>query len=76
MISGSEIPGFVASTLVLLTFAMRDMRLLRITAICSNVAFIIYGSVNWLMPVLVLHLLLLPLNAFRLRQSCRTCAED
>ncbi len=71
MTAGSEIPGFIASTLVLMTFAMRDMRLLRVTAICSNVAFIIYSGINGLMPVLLLHLLLLPLNVFRLRECWR-----
>ena len=35
---------------------------LRITAILSNVAFITYGALNWLPPVLALHLLLLPVN--------------
>ena len=34
----SDVAGFIASALVLMTFAMRDMRLLRITAIFSNVA--------------------------------------
>ena len=65
----SEILGFFASALVLITFAMKDMRLLRRTAILSNVAFIIYGWSNGLFPVLALHVLLLPLNIHRLRQS-------
>ena len=76
MFAGSEIPGFIASALVLMTFAMRDMRLLRMTAICSNVAFIIYGGINGLVPVFVLHLLLLPLNAFRLMESWRTGSNE
>ena len=46
MIPVSEIAGFIASGLVLLTFAMRDMRLLRAVAICSNVAFIVYSGLN------------------------------
>jgi hypothetical protein len=62
--------------LVLLTFAMRDMRLLRAVAILSNVAFIIYGGMNWLLPVLALHLALLPLNLMRLTElSSRDTAE-
>ena len=69
MIYLSDISGFVASALVLATFAMTNMRLLRITAILSNVAFIAYGSVNALLPVLVLHVLLLPLNLYRLGGS-------
>ena len=68
MMAASEIAGFIASGLVLLTFAMRDMRLLRAVAILSNVAFIIYGGMNWLRPVLALHLALLPLNILRLTE--------
>lgn len=68
--AASEIAGFIASGLVLLTFAMRDMRVLRAVAICSNVAFIIYGGMNWLLPVLALHLALLPLNILRLTELC------
>lgn len=72
----SEIAGFIASGLVLLTFAMRDMRWLRAVAICSNVAFIIYGGMNWLLPVLALHLALLPLNIVRLTEvSSRKAAK-
>ena len=66
--AASEFIGFIASALVLLTFAMRDTRLLRVIAIFSNVAFIAYGAVNWLLPVLALHLILLPLNVVRLAE--------
>jgi CRP/FNR family transcriptional regulator, cyclic AMP receptor protein len=66
--AASEIAGFIASGLVLLTFAMRDMRCLRAVAICSNVAFIVYGGMNWLLPVLALHVVLLPLNILRLTE--------
>jgi membrane-associated protease RseP (regulator of RpoE activity) len=58
--------GYLASVLVLATFAMKNMRLLRITAILSNVAFITYGTLQWLPPVIGLHLLLLPINLVRL----------
>jgi len=51
--------GYIASTLVLLTFMTKDMRLLRTTAILSNVAFIAYGSLGGMTPVLLLHLMLL-----------------
>jgi CRP/FNR family transcriptional regulator, cyclic AMP receptor protein len=72
MTTASEIVGFFGSGLVLLTFAMHDMRWLRTLAIFSNVAFIIYGALNWLLPVLALHLLLLPLNVLRLSQVSTT----
>ena len=64
----SDISGYVASTLVLPTFVAKDMRLLRTTAIFSNLAFIIYGAIAWLPPVLILHLVLLPLNIVRLAE--------
>lgn len=71
MTAVSEVAGFIASALVLVAFAMRDIRLLRAIAICSNIAFIVYAGLNWLLPVLALHLLLLPLNIIRLRETAR-----
>jgi len=64
----SELSGYVASSLVLATFITKDMRLLRTIAIFSNIAFITYGALDWIMPVLCLHLMLLPLNIHRLRE--------
>ena len=58
--------GYVASALVLATFCMHGMVPLRCMAIASNVAFIAYGVLADLGPVLVLHLLLLPVNVLRL----------
>ena len=58
--------GYLASALVLATFCMRDMVALRCLAIASNLAFIAYGALADLGPVLVLHLLLLPVNVVRL----------
>jgi len=67
----SGISGYVASALVLFTFVAKDMRLLRTLAIFSNLAFITYGTIEWLPPVLFLHLVLLPLNIARLREAVR-----
>jgi hypothetical protein len=63
---GTGIIGFVASGLVLTAFGMKDMLNLRITAICSNIAFIGYALMLALPPVLILHVILLPLNGWRL----------
>jgi hypothetical protein len=60
--------GSLAAGLVLATFCMRSMSKLRLTALASNLAFIAYGYLDNLMPVLVLHALLLPVNAWRLVQ--------
>jgi hypothetical protein len=61
-----DIVGYWASTMVFLTFVTKDMRLLRILALVSNVAFFSYGLLAWLPPIFCLHLVLLPINAIRL----------
>ena len=48
---------------------MKDMINLRIVAICSNIAFIAYGIALSLLPVLILHVMLLPLNGWRLMEA-------
>ena len=58
--------GCLAATLVLATFCVRSMRLLRWLAIASNFGFIAYGHLGGLVPIVVLHLLLLPINLARL----------
>jgi hypothetical protein len=68
MTPGGEI-GFVASALVLVAFGMKNIINLRIVAICSNFAFIAYALILNLPPVLVLHVILLPLNGWRLAQA-------
>jgi hypothetical protein len=72
MMTLSDIAGYVASTMVLLTFLTKDMRLLRVLGIFSNIAFVTYGMLIWLPPVFCLHLLLLPVNALRLREMLTT----
>src|SRR5690349_9885515 len=69
------IAGWVSAVLVFSSFFMRTMIPLRMVAICSNVAFITYallgvheGVFGRVLPILVLHAALLPLNVVRLRQ--------
>jgi CRP/FNR family cyclic AMP-dependent transcriptional regulator len=66
--SAGELSGYLAAALVFLTFYMKTMVPLRTIGLCSNCAFIIYGYLGGLYPVLILHLILLPLNSLRLRQ--------
>jgi CRP/FNR family cyclic AMP-dependent transcriptional regulator len=63
-----ELVGYFASGLVFLTFCMKTMIPLRIVAMASNVAFICYSALEMLYPVLILHLVLLPLNIWRTAQ--------
>jgi len=71
-----ELIGYLASLLVLMTFCMSGMVALRALAIASNVAFIAYAALVGISPVLVLHALLLPMNAYRLLQAVRDRRRD
>jgi CRP/FNR family transcriptional regulator, cyclic AMP receptor protein len=61
-----DLIGYLASALVFATFYVRTMMPLRILAIASNLAFITYAASEALIPVLVLHSVLLPVNVARL----------
>lgn len=64
----TETLGYAAALLVLLTFSMRTMVHLRAVGIASNVFFIAYGYMSGAYPIMLLHCILLPLNALRLYQ--------
>jgi hypothetical protein len=61
-----DFAGYVASSLVFLTFYMKGMVPLRVIALCSNVAFLIYAGTLHLVPIFILHSALIPINVRRL----------
>ena len=63
-----ELVGYLAAAVTVATFWMRTMIPLRVAGIGSNLAWIAYGLLAGVYPALFLHLLVLPLNAVRLRQ--------
>jgi len=63
--------GYIAAGLVFATFCAQRMALLRALAIASNVAFIGYGFLDGLWPILILHSAMLPINIRRYGQSMR-----
>lgn len=64
--SAADLSGWLAASLMLATFASIDAVRLRALALAANVAFISYGLTVGLPPVVVLHLLLVPINLCRL----------
>lgn len=64
-----EAAGYLASALVVMAFCMKDLMYLRMVALASNIAFLIYGIGLGLVPVWVLHAILLPVNIYRLWQE-------
>jgi hypothetical protein len=63
-----EILGYCGALLTLGTYGMKRMIPLRVIGMCANCLFITYGFLAPVYPQLVLHGVLLPLNAFRLRE--------
>jgi CRP/FNR family transcriptional regulator, cyclic AMP receptor protein len=67
--------AWLAAALVFASFFMKTIVPLRTLAIAGNVAFIVYGLLGLrygifdkVLPILVLHIALLPLNVLRLRE--------
>jgi hypothetical protein len=61
-----DLIGYAGSGLVFCTFYLKTMIRLRVVALASNIVFIAYAAMGHLLPIMVLHLMLLPLNAWRL----------
>lgn len=68
----SDVIGYVAAALVLVAFYQRQMIPLRVAALGSNLAFIVYGLALGLIPVWLLHAVLLPVNTRRLVEALRS----
>jgi CRP/FNR family transcriptional regulator, cyclic AMP receptor protein len=71
-----DVIGYLASILVFAAFGMKEMVRLRMVAMSSNIAFIVYGLGLGLTPVWLLHAVLLPLNVWRLVQETASRGED
>jgi hypothetical protein len=58
--------GFAAALSVLGSFSMSSILALRTLALLSNVLFVLYGLCAHIYPVLMLHIILLPINLIKL----------
>jgi len=67
--------GLIAAALYFTSYSMKSMLPLRALAVASNVFFIAYGYVHSSLPELVLHGVLLPLNARRLWEIRKLTGE-
>lgn len=54
--------------LTVIQFWMKTMIPLRVLGVITNVLFLIYSSLAWIWPTFLLNLIVLPLNAYRLRE--------
>jgi uncharacterized delta-60 repeat protein len=69
--SNPDVLGWLAAGLMVATFGCREARAMRPLAVATNLAFIGYGLAASLVPVLTLHLLLLPINLWRWAEVLR-----
>lgn len=62
-----DLLGFAAAA-VLAGFLMDSIRHLRIAALASNILFVLYGLFAHIYPVVILHIILLPINLQKLHR--------
>lgn len=66
-----QLLGYLASAVVFATFCMTTMLPLRIVAVLGNLLFVAYGYFDAVFAVMALHLVLLPINLWKLRGILR-----
>jgi CRP/FNR family transcriptional regulator, cyclic AMP receptor protein len=66
-----ELVGFLGAGLMVVTLAMRTMIPLRMVGIASNVVQIAFALLAGITPMLVQHVILLPMNGYRLLEQLR-----
>lgn len=54
--------------LTIIQFWMKTMIPLRVLGVITNILFLIYSSLAWIWPTFILNFIVLPLNAYRLRE--------
>ena len=63
-----DLLGFAAAAAVLAGFCMNSIRHLRMAALASNVLFVLYGLFAHIYPVVILHIILVPINLQKLHR--------
>ena len=63
-----DLLGHLGALVIIATYSMKTMIPLRVAGIVGSCIFITYGYLSGTWPVLMLHLVVLPLNAVRLYQ--------
>jgi hypothetical protein len=67
-----EVVGYMAAACMLLTFMMTNRLMLRLFALIGNIFFISYGIGAGLVPVVILHAILAPINIGHLWRAIKS----
>ena len=63
----TEVIGYIASFLVLISFLMRDIKKLRLVNSVGCVAFVIYGILlDWSLPIIITNTAIVSINLYYL----------
>ena len=65
-LGGVEIFGFISTAVVLTAFFMKDIKLLRIIAICGSIMFATYGIILNLHPIIFTNSCIVLINIYKL----------
>ena len=74
-VSYVDLIGYLGGTVTLWGLFQKTMIPLRVGAVIGNVGFMAFGLMVPSYPTLILHALLLPLNAYRMMQMIRLIRE-
>jgi uncharacterized protein with PQ loop repeat len=67
MIENTEIVGYIASAIVLLSFLMKKMKNLRLVNTVGCIAFILYGTLINSIPLIVTNAVIVLIHMYYLR---------
>ena len=65
----SEILGYIATVIVVLSYISRDIKKLRLMSITACVIFIIYASLEGLYPIIITNASIIIVNLYRIFQK-------
>jgi len=60
----SDIIGYIGTLLVVVSFLMKDIFLLRLINVMACVVFVIYGILLSLIPVIITNLMIISINLY------------
>lgn len=71
LISWSDVVGYAGTGFTIMAYSMRRMLQLRVAAVMSSVALLVYAVLTSSGPIIVMELILLPINSYRLIELLR-----
>jgi uncharacterized protein with PQ loop repeat len=70
-----DLVGYLGSVFVIISFLMKDIDILRIVSIIACFIFVIYGYLTGTTPTIILNLIIIVLNFYKLYWS-KASKED